>query len=322
MAPGLFFSHPASLAHDTGQHPERALRLLAIERRLEEDGWLGFERRSSPAVDRGLLERCHDPRYLAALERLCASGGGMIDADTVVSVGSWEAALRGAGGAVASVDALLDGAAAVTFAAGRPPGHHATSDRAMGFCLFNNVALAALHALERGLERVLILDWDVHHGNGTNDIFRESAEVLYASIHQSPLYPGTGPASDRGCGAGAGFTLNMPVPAGSGDAVFLDLIRGPLAGAARGHRPQLILISAGYDAHHDDPLASCEVTTAGYGELAATMRELAAQLGAPLGLVLEGGYALDALADSVAATLAAFSPAAGSAQDDSSVASA
>src|SRR5580658_7051725 len=200
MAPGLFFSHPASLAHDTGQHPERALRLVAIERRLDEDGWLGFERRSSPAVDRALLERCHDPGYVAALERLCASGGGMIDGDTVVSAGSWEAALHTAGGAVAAVDVLLDGAAPVTFAAGRPPGHHATSERAMGFCLFNNAALAALRALERGLERVLILDWDVHHGNGTNDIFHASAEVLYVSIHQAPLYPGTGPAAQIGDG--------------------------------------------------------------------------------------------------------------------------
>jgi acetoin utilization deacetylase AcuC-like enzyme len=322
MAPGLFFSHPASLAHDTGQHPERALRMVAIERRLEEDGWLGFERRSSPAVDRALLERCHDPRYVAALERLCASGGGMIDGDTIVSVGSWEAALRSAGGAVAAVDALLDGAAAVTFAAGRPPGHHAITDRAMGFCLFNNVAIAALRALERGLERVLILDWDVHHGNGTNDIFHESAEVLYASIHESPLYPGTGPASDRGAGAGAGFTINMPVPSGSGDAVFVELVRGRVAAAARDYGPQLILISAGYDAHHDDPLASCEVTTAGYGEMSAAMRDLAAELDAPLGLVLEGGYALGALADSVAATLAVLAPAAGPAQDDSRVASA
>jgi len=322
MAPALFFSHPASLAHDTGLHPERALRMVAIERRLDEDGWLGFERRSSPAVDRALLERCHDPRYVAVLERLCASGGGMIDGDTVASAGSWEAALHSAGGAVAAVDALLDGAAAVTFAAGRPPGHHATTNRAMGFCLFNNVALAALRALDRGLERVLILDWDVHHGNGTNDIFRDSAEVLYASIHEYPLYPGTGPASDSGRGAGAGFTINMPVPSGSGDSVFLGLVRGRVADAARDYRPQLILISAGYDAHHDDPLASCEVTTAGYGELTATMRDLAAELDAPLGLVLEGGYALGALADSVAATLAQLAPAAGADQDDSSAASA
>ena len=322
MAPALFFSHPASLAHDTGQHPERAQRLVAIERRLDEDAWLGFERRSAPPVDRALLERCHDPRYIEALERLCAAGGGMIDGDTVVSSGSWEAALRSAGGAVAVVDALLDGDAAVAFAAGRPPGHHATVDRAMGFCLFNNVAVAALRGLERGLERVLILDWDVHHGNGTNDIFRDSPEVLYASIHESPLYPGTGPAGDRGRGAGVGFTLNMPVPSGSGDEVFLALIRGRVSEAARDYRPQLILVSAGYDAHHDDPLASCEVTTAGYGEMAETVRDLAAELGAPLGMVLEGGYALGALADSVAATLAALSPGPRAAQDDSSVASA
>src|SRR5579885_1583897 len=215
MADRIFLSHPASLGHDTGAHPERAARLVAIEERLEADGWHGFERRESPRVERALLERCHDPSHVEAIERLCAAGGGDIDVDTMVSAGSWEAALRAAGGAVEAADALLRGDADYAFAAGRPPGHHATRTRAMGFCLFNNVALAALHAIaEHGLERVLILDWDVHHGNGTNDIFHDSAQVLYVSIHESPLYPGTGPASDRGAGAGEGFTLNLPVPAG------------------------------------------------------------------------------------------------------------
>ena len=306
MPAGAFFSHPASLGHDTGPHPERGERIVAIERHLDEVGWFGFERRTAPEVDRGLLERCHDARYLAALERLCASGGGQIDADTLVSKGSWEAALRAAGGAVAAVDALLSGEAARTFAVGRPPGHHATYSRAMGFCLFNNVALAALQALEaHGLERVLILDWDVHHGNGTNDLFHAIPEVLYISIHESPLYPGTGPARDRGSGAGAGYTLNLPVPAGSGDEVWLGLVGERVLPCAREYGPGLLLVSAGYDAHAADPLAGCLVTEDGYDAMTTAMCGLADELGVPLGFVLEGGYALDALAASVAATLRA-----------------
>jgi acetoin utilization deacetylase AcuC-like enzyme len=308
MPTHAFFSHPSSLGHDTGLHPECAERMVAIERHLDEVGWFGFERRAAPEVDRGLLERCHDARYLAALERLCASGGGQIDADTLVSEGSWVAALHTAGGAVAAVDALLSGETARTFAAGRPPGHHATYSRAMGFCLFNNVALAALHALSaHGLERVLILDWDVHHGNGTNDLFHRNPEVLYISIHESPLYPGTGPASDHGAGAGSGYTVNLPVAGGSGDDVWLGLVHERVLPLARDYRPALLLVSAGYDAHADDPLATCLVTEAGFGAMTAAVCGLADELGAPVGFVLEGGYALEALARSVAATLRAAS---------------
>jgi acetoin utilization deacetylase AcuC-like enzyme len=308
MAAGVFFSHPASAGHDTGDHPERAARILAIERHLDETGWFGFERRDAPRVERELLELCHSPGYVAALERLCAAGGGQIDQDTFVSSGSWEAALRSAGGAVAVVDVLLAEPEVAAFAAGRPPGHHALRARAMGFCLFNNVAIAAIHALTAcGLERVLILDWDVHHGNGTNDLFHASAEVLYASIHESPLYPGSGAASDRGSGAGEGFTLNLPVAPGSGDEEFCELVHSRVIPRAEEFRPQLILISAGYDAHVEDPLADCTVTEAGYATMTTAMRRVAEELEAPLGMVLEGGYELGALARSVAATLEALS---------------
>jgi acetoin utilization deacetylase AcuC-like enzyme len=203
------------------------------------------------------------------------------------------------------VDLLLDRATPCAFSAHRPPGHHALTARAMGFCLFNNIAVAARHALDaRGLERVMILDWDVHHGNGTNDIFYESDQVLFVSIHQSPLYPGTGPASDIGSGPGRGFTVNLPVRPGSGDEVFCSLVERVAVPLARAFVPQLILISAGYDAHRDDPLAECTVTEEGFAAMARSIRWVGESLGAPVGCVLEGGYDLDALARSVAATLA------------------
>jgi acetoin utilization deacetylase AcuC-like enzyme len=304
MAGAVYLSHPASLRHETGPHPERAARITAIERELDRRGWLGFDRRESPAVDRGLLELVHTPAHVARIERLAAAGGGQLGLDTVVGPASFEAALRAAGGAVALVDELLDGAARTGFSAHRPPGHHATRGQAMGFCLFNNVALAARAALGRdGIDRVLIVDWDVHHGNGTSDLFAETDEVLYVSIHESPLYPGTGPATDRGRGAGAGYTVNLPVGAGSGDAVFGSLLDHVVCDLARAYAPQLVLVSAGYDAHADDPLADCAVTEAGYAAMTATIRRVADELGAPLGVVLEGGYALAALAGSVASTM-------------------
>ncbi|HEX3874395.1 MAG TPA: histone deacetylase [Solirubrobacteraceae bacterium] len=304
MGRAVYLSHPASVGHVTGGHPERADRIRAVERELAARDWLGFDRRESPAVDRALVELVHTPAHVARIERLAAAGGGAVDLDTVVSPGSFEAAMRAAGGAVALVDELVDGTARTGFSAHRPPGHHATRERAMGFCLFNNVAVAARAALLRdGVDRVLIVDWDVHHGNGTNDIFHETDDVLYVSIHESPLYPGTGRATDRGSGRGTGFTVNLPVGPGSGDAVFCSLIDHVVCDLARGYAPQLVLISAGYDAHLEDPLADCSVTDGGYAAMTTTMRRLSEELGAPLGVVLEGGYALGALARSVAATM-------------------
>ena len=302
--PPVLLEHPSSLAHETGSHPEQPARMVAIDRELAARDWVGFERVRSPRVALSALEAVHPPEHIELIRRSAAAGGAMIDADTPVSTGSFEAALHGAGGAVALVDMLLDGSASTGFSAHRPPGHHAERARAMGFCLFNNVAVAARHALDaRGLERVLILDWDVHHGNGTNDIFHRDPRVLFVSIHQSPLYPGTGPADDIGSGAARGFTVNLPVSPGTGDAGYRSLIDHLTVPLALCFRPQLVLISAGYDAHAEDPLADCQVSESGFAAMTRSLREACAEVEAPLGAVLEGGYALGALGRSVAATL-------------------
>ena len=301
----VLLRHPSSLEHDTGPHPESPRRIQAIEHALSERGWLGWDVRLSGRASREQLEEVHPARHVERIAALSARGGGMIDMDTFVSEGSFVAALHAAGGAVELVEALLGAeAAGVGASLHRPPGHHATAARAMGFCLFNNVAIAAQHAVGVcGARRVLILDWDVHHGNGTNDIFAERDDVLFCSIHQSPLYPGTGPASDVGHGAGEGFTVNLPVPGGSGDDVFVSLVEHVVRPLARAFEPDLLLVSAGYDAHADDPLAGCVVSDAGYAAMSASVRATADELGVPLGIVLEGGYDLAALARSVAITL-------------------
>ena len=205
MAPTpVYLAHETSLAHDTGSHPEHASRIEALNAELERRDWLGYEQRLSPEVPRPALYAVHPPDHVGDIERAAAAGGGALDPDTVISAGSFQAALYAAGGAVALAELLVgEGSGARGFSAHRPPGHHALPRRAMGFCLFNNVAVAARHALtELGLRRILILDWDVHHGNGTNDIFADTDRVLFVSIHQSPLYPGTGSAVDVGTGAG------------------------------------------------------------------------------------------------------------------------
>jgi acetoin utilization deacetylase AcuC-like enzyme len=305
--PGLYLHHPSSYEHDTGAHPENAGRLRAIEERLAEAGWPGLERVEAPAATREQLLRVHSAAHVEAIEEYCARGGGLIDLDTVASERSFEAALHAAGGAVHAAERLLGGDAPFAFCALRPPGHHAERSRAMGFCLFDNIAVAAAHALaEGGVERVLVLDWDVHHGNGTEAIFAASSSVLYASVHQWPLYPGTGPAAYVGEGEGEGFTVNLPVDPGSGSDEFLSLVQHVVAPIARSFAPGLIAISAGYDAHRDDPLADCRVDEGGYADMAATVRDFAAELGAPVLVCLEGGYDPDALAASVLATIEAI----------------
>jgi acetoin utilization deacetylase AcuC-like enzyme len=304
VAAPVYLHHPSSLEHDPGPHPEQPARIPAIERELARRDWLGFERREAPAADLDLIYAVHPRSHVGFIEELSLRGGGPIDVDTYASSGSYEAALHAAGGASHMVDLLLGGDAPVGFAGLRPPGHHAEPTRAMGFCLFNNVAVAARRALDaHGAERVMIVDWDVHHGNGTNDIFHDSSEVLFVSLHESPLYPGTGPASDVGSGAGEGHTVNLPVPGGSGDALWCSLVEHLVAPLGRAFAPRLLLISAGFDAHADDPLASCRVTDSGFATMAASVRRLSDELEVPLGLVLEGGYDLSALARSVGAVL-------------------
>jgi acetoin utilization deacetylase AcuC-like enzyme len=312
----LYFGHPACLEHDPREglpgHPERPERLQVIEAALAERDWLGWERREAPAASEEELMLVHPREHVEGIRELCRSGGGSIDIDTYAGAASYEAALRSAGGACEMTRALLRGEAEVGFSAGRPPGHHAEPARAMGFCLFDNVAVAAALAIaELGVERVFILDWDVHHGNGTAEIFRRRDDVLFASIHQGGIFPGTGARDDAGSGPGEGYTINLPVPAGSDEDVWLPLIEREVLPAAARFEPQLVLVSAGFDGHRDDPLAECRLEASSYGRMAATVRTAAADWDVPVGVVLEGGYALSALADSVVATLSALAGEAG-----------
>ena len=283
--------------HTTGDHPESPRRIAALRSAFEANGI--FERSSvlepSPASAEQVL-RAHDEHVVQLVERAAERGGGWLDPDTYVSSASYEIALLAAGGAINAVDAVMAGAP-VAFAFSRPPGHHAETRRAMGFCLFNNIAVAALHARAvHGLERIAIVDWDVHHGNGTEEIFWEDPGVLFDSTHQYPFYPGTGALDERGGGAGLGYTFNIPLPAGADDDMYLAVFEDLIAPALRDYQPQLMLVSAGYDAHRDDPLANMQLTTAGFGRLAVIMRDLAGELcPGKLVFVLEGGYNLIAL---------------------------
>jgi len=310
-ARGLHFSHPACLEHDprlhVPAHPDVPERLLAIERALAAGGWLGWERRPAPPASAAQLELIHSPQLVRRIRDLCMAGGGAIDADTFVGEASYRAALHAAGGACEMARALMAGESVLGFSAARPSGHHAEPDRAMGFCLFNNVALAAQHAIaELGAARVFVLDWDVHHGNGTAAAFRRRSDVLFASIHQAGIYPGSGSLADVGSGPGEGFTINLPVPAGSEEELWLSLLEHVALPAAESFAPELVLVSAGFDAHIADPLAGCRLRASSFAQMARHVRDLAARLGAPLGLVLEGGYEPRALAESVVQTLAAL----------------
>jgi acetoin utilization deacetylase AcuC-like enzyme len=306
----LVFHHPSSVRHDpraaSPDHPDSPERITAIEAALGGAG-SEVERIPAPAATADELALVHTPAHVEFIRRLSELGGGRIDDDTAVGPASYTAALHAAGGAGAMVRALIDDPAQTGFCALRPAGHHAEPDRAMGFCLFNNVAIAAEIAVrELGVERVLIIDWDVHHGNGTAEIFRRRDDVLVAGIHQAGLFPGTGALTDTGSGDGRGFTVNIPVPAGSDEEVWVSVLEHVIVPIGLEYHPGLVLISAGYDAHRDDPLGGCGLDAGSFGQMACHVRDLAGAVGAPVGAVLEGGYAVEALAEGVAATIAAL----------------
>jgi acetoin utilization deacetylase AcuC-like enzyme len=300
----LLVATPAADHHDPGaRHPEASARLVTAVAALGDVPDRDAIVRLPPRLaSRDELARVHATGYLEALADLCAAGGGSLDPDTPVSPGSWETALMTAGAGLAAVDALRarEGDAAVVL--GRPPGHHATREVGMGFCLLNNIAVAA-SALAAAGERVAIIDWDVHHGNGTQDIFWADPSVLYVSVHQWPLYPGTGRADERGVGAAWGTTMNLPLPPGATGDVYLALFDEVVIPTVERFRATWILVSAGFDAHRADPLADMHLTAGDFADLTARVAGLAGQPGR-LALFLEGGYDLAALRASVAACAA------------------
>jgi acetoin utilization deacetylase AcuC-like enzyme len=298
----LLVSHPACLDHDTSPgHPESPARLRAILRALGAAEFEALQRIEAPPATRDQLLHVHPAAHVdRTFAAVPDAGYGRIDADTIVSPGSAEAALRAAGAVDAAVDAVIGGRAANAFCAVRPPGHHAEPMRAMGFCLFNNVAVGALHAMRaHGLDRIAVMDFDVHHGNGTQALFEHETELFYASTHQSPLYPGTGSRHERGI---AGNILNVPLPPGAGSGPFREAMTARVLPAIAAFRPDMVMVSAGFDAHAADPLAQLALTT---DDFAWATRELCKLAGACCGgrlvSTLEGGYDLAALAASCAA---------------------
>ncbi len=301
MATGYVYD-PIYLEHDLAGHPENQRRLKRILQVLEEHKMMGqLTPIAAVPITPERLERVHEPHYVAQVQRVAKGGGGHLDMDTYVRSASYDAALMAAGGLVEATRAVLDGKVNNAFALVRPPGHHALRSRGMGFCLFNNVAIAARYALaERGLDRLLIVDFDVHHGNGTQDEFEADPAVMYISTHQYPHYPGTGHWSETGHGDGAGSLVNVPLQGGVGDQGFARIFREVVAPAAWRFQPQLILVSAGYDAHWDDPLAYMQLTIGGYAAIARALKQLAQGLcSGRLIFTLEGGYHLEALAYSI-----------------------
>jgi acetoin utilization deacetylase AcuC-like enzyme len=303
MKAGLVYD-PIYLEHDTGDHVENSRRLLEAISYLEETGMK--ERLTClPARPASLseLEMIHSPEYISYVKSKAESGGGWLDPDTVMSPKSYEAALYAAGGLLAAVEGVMKGEVDNAFAAVRPPGHHAIRDRAMGFCILNNVAIAAKFALsEFSLNRILIADFDVHHGNGTQDAFYADPAVLYFSTHEYPYYPGTGAARETGTGKGEGTTVNFPMSAGWGDEEYLRAFKEVLVPVAQRFQPQLILVSAGFDPHWADHLAMMTVTVTGFAQMALMLKELAAELcQGRLVFTLEGGYNLRVVASSIKA---------------------
>jgi acetoin utilization deacetylase AcuC-like enzyme len=295
----LFLEHRPPPGHP--ERPERLTVLIEHLRRTELWGRLVHLVPRPCSVED--IARVHSRDHIATVERVCRNGGGMVDeGDTHVSRRSFDVALLASGAVTTAIDALLDGEVDAAFCAVRPPGHHAKRTNPMGFCLFNNIAVGAAYARERrGIERVAILDWDVHHGNGTQHLFEADSTVLFISLHQYPFYPGTGRASERGRGEGEGVTINIPLPAGSGEERYRAAFDAEVLPALRKFSPGLLLISAGFDAHREDPLAEMMLEDQSYFRFTALVGGIA-----PIVSVLEGGYSLNALARSVEAHLHAL----------------
>jgi len=299
--------HPVFEKHDTGPgHPEKAERYATVMKSLRGDDelWSQVLEIEADQARRTDIQSCHTPQHFKHVERVVNEGTGYLDADTTVSVYSMEAALRGAGAACRAVDALIEGAASTAFVPVRPPGHHATPDRAMGFCLFNNVGVAARYAQSRHkeIERVAIIDWDVHHGNGTQGIFYEDQSVFYFSMHQYPWYPGTGTRSETGHGRGRGYTLNLPLRAMTPTGEQRRSFDTAISEIASQFTPDLIIISAGFDAHKEDPLGQLLLTDEDFVQMTKVLKQWAAEAcGGRIVSCMEGGYNLETLGETVRA---------------------
>ena len=320
MSGPLVIIHHASSMHQPPDHPERPERIAAIEAAIAADEALGELRTMQldlpsenpvPGANSAYAaaEGIHDTRHIDLIFEVgtqanAMSSGAWLDADTYIGPGSLEAACAAILSGREAVARVLSGDTGTAFSFCRPPGHHATRRQAMGFCLFNNIAVAAQHALDSGMERVAIVDFDVHHGNGTQDVFYDRADVLYISTHQWPFYPGTGATDERGSGTGEGFTLNLPLPAGAGDTEYAKVFDDAVIPALDRFQPELLLVSAGFDAHELDPMAGMEVSTAGFTALTQRLLETAERLsGGRSAWLLEGGYDLEALGSSAAAVV-------------------
>jgi acetoin utilization deacetylase AcuC-like enzyme len=302
MNVGLVY-HPDYLKHYAGQHhPERPSRLEAVMQAFEASGQAQqLVPLTADHDPESWVATVHDLAHVRLVQAASQRGRAALDPDTVVCSDSYTVALRAVAGTLAAADAVMQGRLSQVFCAVRPPGHHATTQRAMGFCLFNNVAILARYLQQHhGLDNILIVDWDVHHGNGTQAIFEDDPSVLFFSVHQYPFYPGTGAATETGSGRGKGFTVNVPLPAGTGDNTYIAVFEQQLLPRALAYRPDCVLISAGFDAHYADPLAQMQVTEEGYRRMTRVVKEIAATCCQQrLISVLEGGYNLAALARSV-----------------------
>jgi acetoin utilization deacetylase AcuC-like enzyme len=294
---GLFYDD-IFLEHVTpAGHPERVDRLRAVVKHLKECGvWNDVRHLPVRPADEEQILLNHDRAHLEFVKSVCKNGGGLLDeGDTHAVERSFEVALYAVGAVCAAVDAVAGKQVNAAFCAVRPPGHHAERDRAMGFCLFNNIAIGARHAQHaHGMERVAILDWDVHHGNGTQHAFEEDPSVFFISLHQYPFYPGTGARNERGRGKGEGYTLNIPLPAGTGEERYIEAFTEQVVPALTSFKPEMLFISSGFDAHKDDPLGGMRLTEHSFARMTQMVKDIA-----PVVSVLEGGYNLQALAGSV-----------------------